>query len=558
MVPFAETGQAAEKDSAIFIEIYGFVPSLFLAQGALATSEYDLINTIILRGAALARADKHAILSAVAAAHGNRYVFALHKRKEGGLTNPALAEFGQKLARSGPCVSKHDVDLLSAIGLNDRAILELVATAALGNMLCALADALNPSLDPELTSEPPPRLGPRNHLWNPNFGPYLQSEASIPTELASLLRDQYGFIPALFRSQALWPELVGAETKALELIVFNEDHLTRVQKESILLAVSAANLNTYGVALHRQVLSVLGESTDISDGIVDGLSSSCLRANDKALLTQILRFRGSDVGRFDSTGLIESGFSQQQILEGIVTTGLGAFFDTLQFGLGTPPDFPPRRVFSEKDLYPGGRDARLTFDAAVRPDPDADLVARVQAGETEAFEELVRRHMRRIFGILNGLFDNYDEAHEAAQEVFVKAFEHIGSFQGRSKFSTWLTSIAVNTGTEFLRQRKPMIPLDEAREEDFRPRRVMSWDEDPEMLFAAGQMKTLVRDAVLRLPQKYRVAVLLRDINQLSTEDAADALGLSVPALKARILRARLMLRESLAAHFLPSEKKNA
>ena len=73
MVPFAETGQAAEKDSAIFIEIYGFVPSLFLAQGALATSEYDLINTIILRGAALARADKHAILSAVAAAHGNRY-----------------------------------------------------------------------------------------------------------------------------------------------------------------------------------------------------------------------------------------------------------------------------------------------------------------------------------------------------------------------------------------------------------------------------------------------------------------------------------------------------
>jgi len=268
--------------------------------------------------------------------------------------------------------------------------------------------------------------------------------------------------------------------------------------------------------------------------------------------------RGSDVGRFDSTGLIESGFSQQQILEGIVTTGLGAFFDTLQFGLGTPPDFPPRRVFSEKDLYPGGRDARLTFDAAVRPDPDADLVARVQAGETEAFEELVRRHMRRIFGILNGLFDNYDEAHEAAQEVFVKAFEHIGSFQGRSKFSTWLTSIAVNTGTEFLRQRKPMIPLDEAREEDFRPRRVMSWDEDPEMLFAAGQMKTLVRDAVLRLPQKYRVAVLLRDINQLSTEDAADALGLSVPALKARILRARLMLRESLAAHFLPSEKKNA
>jgi RNA polymerase sigma-70 factor (ECF subfamily) len=109
-----------------------------------------------------------------------------------------------------------------------------------------------------------------------------------------------------------------------------------------------------------------------------------------------------------------------------------------------------------------------------------------------------------------------------------------------------------------LRQRKPVVALDDVAEEDFRPRQVMAWAEDPEAQFAAAQMKALVRDAVLRLPQKYRVAVLLRDINQLATEDVADALGLSVPALKARVLRGRLMLRESLAAHFLPSENEHA
>jgi RNA polymerase sigma-70 factor (ECF subfamily) len=155
------------------------------------------------------------------------------------------------------------------------------------------------------------------------------------------------------------------------------------------------------------------------------------------------------------------------------------------------------------------------------------------------------------------MLENYDEARDATQDVFVKVFEHIGRFEGRSKFSTWVTSIAVNTGTEILRQRRPLLPLDD-EDEQFRPRKVMAWAEDPEALFAAAQMNSLVREAVLRLPYKYRVAVLLRDINQLSTEDAAEALGLSVPALKARVLRGRLMLRESLAAHFVSPENANA
>ena len=175
----------------------------------------------------------------------------------------------------------------------------------------------------------------------------------------------------------------------------------------------------------------------------------------------------------------------------------------------------------------------------------------------DAFEELVRRHTRRVFGVLAGIVGNMDDVRDVMQDVFLKAYEHIKRFQGRSKFSTWLTSIAINTGTELLRQRRPTESLAEDEDEDFRPRQVQSWEEDPEQLLAASQRSQLVREAILRLPQKYRIAVVLRDINQLSTEDAAAALGIGVPALKARVLRGRLMLRESLAPHFTRTDKRS-
>ena len=232
------------------------------------------------------------------------------------------------------------------------------------------------------------------------------------------------------------------------------------------------------------------------------------------------------------------------------------FLTTLQAGLGTTPDFPPRRVFTRKDLYPSSGPSRLISDATSPDDPDAAIVVRVQDGDTNAFEELVRRHSRRVFGTLAGLLGNLDDARDVTQDVFLKAFEHIGRFQRRSKFSTWLTSIAINTGTELLRQRKPLESLDEGEAEaEFRPRQIQSWADDPEQALAASQRINLVREGVLRLPEKYRVVVVLRDINQDSTEEAAAALGLSIPAVKARLLRGRLMLRESLAPHFIRMEK---
>jgi len=261
---------------------------------------------------------------------------------------------------------------------------------------------------------------------------------------------------------------------------------------------------------------------------------------------------------FNLAPLQTHGFSEPQILEAVAMAAVTNFLNTVQAGLGVVPDFPPRRVFTRKDLYPSSGPSRLISDATSADDPDAAIVVRVQAGDTDAFEELVRRHSRRIFGTLAGLLGNLDDARDVTQDVFLKAFEHIGRFQGRSKFSTWLTSIAINTGTELLRQRKPSESLDGGEEDDeFRPRQIQSWADNPEQVLAATQRTDLVREGVLRLPEKYRVVVLLRDINQVSTEETAAALGLSIPAVKARLLRGRLMLRESLAPYFIRVEKRS-
>ena len=103
-----------------------------------------------------------------------------------------------------------------------------------------------------------------------------------------------------------------------------------------------------------------------------------------------------------------------------------------------------------------------------------------------------------------------------------------------------------------------MESLDESGPDDegFRPRQVQAWTDDPEQLYSQTEMRSLIENGVMRLPVKYRLVLMLRDIEQLPIEEAASALGLGIPAIKARLLRGRLMLREALAPHFIPSEGK--
>jgi RNA polymerase sigma-70 factor (ECF subfamily) len=531
-------------------------------------AEQGLIDTVIARQGRLSRSQKDAILIGVATVRGNDYCRALfgHSLAIVPDHNSGLLDFSLKLAKHGPWVSRSDLLTLRNFGFDERAILEAIVTTGVGLMLCTLADGLRPRLDTELRSPAPAELlnVPDPLDWPKASGVHLafSSDSVLDSPAYAVLREQFGYVPNLYRLQSAVPEFLDAEVRLLESVLFPEDGLNRVQKECVLLAISAANLNTYGAILHSQVLNILGVPLEESDRIVEDHRHSGISGTDRALLDETRKLAslpGRSSQRFETERLRAQGFTERQIVEAVVVSGLANFLNTLQAGVVATADFPPRKVFGPKDLYPFTDKPRPTSDVIVPDDPDAALVARVRDGNIEVFEELVRRHSRRIFGTLAGLLGNIDDAHDATQEVFLKAFENIGRFQGRSKFSTWLTSIAINAGTDLLRQRKPLESLEEGQDDEgFRPRQVQKWADDPERLLAASQMNELVREAVLRLPEKYRIAVLLRDINQLSTEEAAAVLELSVPALKARVLRGRLMLRESLAPHFIRQDKTDA
>jgi RNA polymerase sigma-70 factor, ECF subfamily len=541
---------------------YGFVTDIFTAQNALprvVKAEQRLIDAIALQGPGLSQRQKGRLWGVVASAWGGAIDrITVSEESE---SDSAFFAFAQKLTRYAQSFCGNDVESLRSVGFVDSTILNTLQTIALGQLLCTLARGLCQGADwkpPSVSLSDFPSV-PAS-LQSVETRPYLEHQASAlkNSPISEFFREHFGFFPNVFRDQMLRAEVVEAQTEALSYILIPEHSLNRIQKENILLTISAANANTYFVAVHAEVLSALGQAREQSDRVIEGEYVPTMTAADGVLLTEMRKLAlpvAAWPGKFDASLLGTQGFTPVQILEAVTMAALTNFLNTLQFGLGSEPDFPPRRVFTPKDLYPFARLARPTFDGSQSEDADAPIVARVQNGDADAFEDLVRRHSRRVFSTLTGILGSSDDARDATQEVFLKAFEHIDRFQQRSKFSTWLISIAINTGTDLLRQRRPSDSLDEGGEDEgFRPRQIQSWAENPEQVLAASERNELVRQSVLRLPPKYRIAVLLRDINQLSTEEAAAALGVTVSALKARLVRGRLMLREHLAPHFIRGE----
>jgi RNA polymerase sigma-70 factor, ECF subfamily len=186
-------------------------------------------------------------------------------------------------------------------------------------------------------------------------------------------------------------------------------------------------------------------------------------------------------------------------------------------------------------------------------DPDADFIASAQNGDLAAFEELVRRHSQLIYRALVAILGDRDGAQDAMQDAFLSAFRHMAGFQGRSKFSTWLVSIARNAALQRLRHRQDVESLDGfelGEEHGFRPRQVRAWQDNPEQLYSRAEIRQILERGILKLSSKYRLVVMLRDVEQLSTDDVARKLGISIPAVKTRLLRGRLMLREWLSPYF--------
>ena len=190
-------------------------------------------------------------------------------------------------------------------------------------------------------------------------------------------------------------------------------------------------------------------------------------------------------------------------------------------------------------------------------DDEAKLVSAAKAGDVAAFEELVNRYERKIYRLGMNITQNREDAEDVMQEAFLKSYTHLDRFQGESRFYTWLVRIAVNEALMKLRKRRPnQMSLDEPLNdgEDAIYREIEDWGPSPEQKFAQTELNEILNSVIAELDPIFRVAFLLRDVEGISTEETAQILGISEAAVKSRLLRARLKLRQKLNKYFRRSE----
>jgi RNA polymerase sigma-70 factor (ECF subfamily) len=182
------------------------------------------------------------------------------------------------------------------------------------------------------------------------------------------------------------------------------------------------------------------------------------------------------------------------------------------------------------------------------------LIARILAGETELFHQLIRPYEKLVYVTIFAIVKNQTEAEDGAQETMISAFRNLKSFRGEAKFSTWLVTIAMNEARKRLRKAKVAAedPLEEAGEEsggDYTPAVLTDWREVPLAALERKELREKLREAVGMLPEKYREVFVLRDIEELNQEETAAALGINVTLVKVRLHRARMMLQKLLVPY---------
>lgn len=181
---------------------------------------------------------------------------------------------------------------------------------------------------------------------------------------------------------------------------------------------------------------------------------------------------------------------------------------------------------------------------------DVKLVERLKAGDEAAFDVLVERYQAKVYRLAKAMTQNPEDAEEVVQDVFLSVYRKIQSFDNRAAFSTWLYRIATNAALMKLRGRKPeSLSLEEFLPqftEEGHVRMGVDWTKNPEALLLRQEAREIVKQGVEALPEDYRAVLVLRDIEGLSNQEVAEVLGLSVLAVKGRLHRARLVLREQL------------
>jgi RNA polymerase sigma-70 factor, ECF subfamily len=209
-------------------------------------------------------------------------------------------------------------------------------------------------------------------------------------------------------------------------------------------------------------------------------------------------------------------------------------------------------------MMPATEDAASAPGVHAPEDSEMALVHAAKQGDVSAFEELLRCNQGRVFRVAQHITGSREDAEEVVQEAFLKAFQNLDRFEERSRFSTWVTRITVNTALMRIRSRRghETVPLhEEAPDDRSAPaEEVADWRPDPEQRYGRNELHAILARALAGLPQSYSTVFLLRDVEGFSTAETAEALGLSATAVKARLLRARLQLRQRLDPYFRREE----
>jgi RNA polymerase sigma-70 factor, ECF subfamily len=175
---------------------------------------------------------------------------------------------------------------------------------------------------------------------------------------------------------------------------------------------------------------------------------------------------------------------------------------------------------------------------------DEEIIDRVIGGQTALYELLVRRYNQKLYRAVRAVLREDSEAEDAMQEAYVRAYQNLRKFERRASFGTWLTRIGVNEAIARLKSRQKSET--EFSDETVESEAVDTKTNDPENQMAQSEVRSLLEEAILRLPLDYRTVVMMREVEEMSTAETASALDLSEEAVKVRLHRARAMLRRDL------------
>lgn len=204
----------------------------------------------------------------------------------------------------------------------------------------------------------------------------------------------------------------------------------------------------------------------------------------------------------------------------------------------------------------------LSDPADSRSSRETEMISRILAGERELFYELIKPYQRSLFMISFSVLRNEADAEETSQDAFLKAYRALASFRGSSKFSTWLSSIALNEARMKLRRLRPgvLVSLEDLTndddEGDFTPAVLRDWREIPSEALDRKELREMLQTTLNELPQKYREVLILRDVREMNIAETAEVLGVSHGVVKTRLLRARLMMQKLLAPRLHAQSKR--